>query len=276
MQTLPLASTLATLVFLPVFAGACTGKGANSPPGASAEKQSDAEYDLAREALHAGRPREALDHARKSVKFNEDNDKALYLAAMVHLVFCDQEAGVSSPDCSLDDAEKYLRRALKVNEGFRDAKNALGTVLIRQNKPREAIAVLEPLTKDPAFASGHLAWGNLGLAQLNAGDVDRAISSLKNAVTEPRFCVGHYRLGLAYEEKKDLPSAEKSFSDALAVPSADCQGLQDAWQRRATIRLKLGKTDGAREDLEKCVGLSSRTEAGKLCEKTLHDLGGKT
>ncbi len=273
MQTPPLASTLATLLLVPALAWACTGRGANSPGGASAEKQSDAEYDLGREALHAGRPREALDHARKAVHFNEENDKALYLAAMVHLVFCDQDA---SPDCSLEEAEKYLRRAVKVNDGFRDAKNALGTVLIRQNKPRDAIAVLEPLTKDPAFASGHLAWGNLGLAQLKAGEVDRAIVSLKNSVTEPRFCVGHYRLGLAYEEKKDLPSAEKSLSDALAVQSPDCQALQDAWQRRGTVRLKMGKTEGAREDLEKCVVLSSKTEAGKLCEKTLHDLGGKT
>jgi hypothetical protein len=80
----------------------------------------------------------------------------------------------------------------------------LGTVLINEKKYKDAITVLEPLTKDAAYVNPYFAWGNLGWAQLEDGQIDASITSLKNAVgTEPRFCVGHYRLGLALEKKGD-------------------------------------------------------------------------
>ena len=51
---------------------------------------------------------------------------------------------------------------MKADDGYRDAKNLLGQVLIDEKKYPEAITVLEPLTKDQAYAFPHLAWGNLG------------------------------------------------------------------------------------------------------------------
>ena len=71
------------------------------------------------------------------------------------------------------DAEKYARRALQVQENFREAKNLLGQILIDEKKYPEAIAVLEPLTKDPSFESSFLAWGNLGWAQVLSGQAGR-------------------------------------------------------------------------------------------------------
>jgi Tfp pilus assembly protein PilF len=169
----------------------------------------------------------------------------------------------------LNEAEGYVRRALKVQDTFREAKNSLGQILILEGRYPEAIVVLEPLTKDPAFESGYLAWGNLGWAQVKAGRIDEGIESLKNSITEPRFCVGHYRLGMAYEIKGDLTAAEQSFTRALAVDAAECRGLQDAWAERARVRLKLGKATDARADFEKCREISTETETGKGCVENL-------
>ena len=247
---------------------ACSGRGA-SAPGANPERQSEAEYDVARDYFYKGQPRLALDHCRKAVEFDDQNAKALYFASTIHLFFCSGKLGLTDPDCRLADAEKYVRQALKVDGEFREARNALGQILIDEKRYPEAITVLEPLTKDPAFESSYLAWGNYGWAQVLAGQVDRGIESLKNAVTEPHFCVGHYRLGVAYEKKGDLAAAEQSLTNAVSVDAPECKNLQDAWEERALVRMKLGKLADARADFEKCRDIAADSLTGKRCVEAL-------
>ncbi len=237
-------------------------------PGAqSPERQSEGEYDLAKEAFYKGDVRESLGHVRKAVELDEENSKALYFAAAIHLSFCVQ--GTDSPDCRLADAEGYARRALKVDEHYHDARNLLGQVLILMKRHKEAAAVLEPLTRDMAYTANHLAWGNLGWAQVLAGDVDRGIASLQNSITQPKFCVGHYRLGIAYEKKGDLHQAEESFSRAVSVDAPECRDLQDAWEARGHVRAKLGKDAEAKVDFERCREISRETPTGRMCTRAL-------
>jgi len=207
----------------------------------------------------------ALDHCRRAIDLDDQNSKALYFASTIHLFFCSGKMELRDPDCRLSDAETYVRRALSADPHFREAKNTLGQILILEAKYAEAIAMLVPLTKDPAFESSYLAWGNLGWAQLLAGHVDEGIESLKNSITEPRFCVGHYRLGVAYEKKGDLAAAERSLSDALSVDAPDCKNLQEAWAARARVRTGLAKMQDACADFRACRDLSAETAAGRVC-----------
>jgi Tfp pilus assembly protein PilF len=255
---------------LSLFAGitACGGKGAASP-GGDPERQSEAEYDVARDYFFKGQPRFALEHCRKAIELDDQNVKALYFASAIHLFFCSGKLELRDPDCRLSDAETYARRALTVDPSFREAKNTLGQILILENRYPDAMAVLTPLTKDPAFESSFLAWGNLGWAQVLAGQIDQGIESLKNSITEPRFCVGHYRLGVAYEKKGDLAAAEQSLTSALSVDAPECKALQDAWLARGRVREKLGKGDQARADFQKCRDISADTAAGQSCVEAL-------
>lgn len=250
---------------------ACGGskKEADGPNAQSAERQSEAEYDVARDLFYKGNPRGALDHALKAAELDDENHKALYFVSTVYLSFCAGPDEFRSPDCRLGDAERFARKAMDANAEFRDARNLLGQILILQKRYREAIAVLEPLTKDPAYAAAYLAWGNLGWAQVLAGDVDGGIASLRNAVTQPRFCVGHYRLGVAYEKRGDWARAEASFTDALSVDSPECRSLQDAWEARGRVRSRLGRASEAREDFEHCKEISGETTAGKSCARAM-------
>jgi len=241
-------------------------RGANAP---NPERQSEAEYDVARDYFYKGQPRLALEHCRRAAELDGENAKALYFTSAIHLFFCSGKLELRDPDCRLSDAESYVRRALKVQDNFREAKNTLGQILILEQRYPEAIAVLEPLTHDPSFSSPQLAWGNLGWAQVLAGQVDRGIESLRNAVTEPRFCVGHYHLGVAFETKGDLASAEQALTAAVGVDAPECKALQAAWEARARVRSKLGKVEDARADLEKCRDISAETSAGKACVEAL-------
>jgi len=276
----PLAARVATHVrsrFAPAVVGAitllalpaCSGSKGQQAGAQSPERQSDAEYDLARDLFQKGQARAALDHAMKSIGLNEENDKAHYFVAVIYSSFCSTNRGFTAPDCKLGEIEKYARGALKANPDFRDAKNMLGQVLVHQKRCKEAIAVLEPLTKDPAYVHPFYAWGNLGEAQICDGSTDAAIGSLKNAVAaEPRFCVGHYRLGIAYEKKGDVGQAESSLTSAITA-DPQCETLQDAWEARCRVRFRVGHSEDARKDCERCREISTETAAGKRCVQML-------
>jgi type IV pilus assembly protein PilF len=243
--------------------------GSSNPGVKNPERASEAEYDLARDFFYKGQPRQALDHCKKALALNDENTHALYFASTIHLFFCSGKLQLTDPDCRLSDAENYVRRALQIDSNFREAKNTLGQILILEKKYPEAMSVLEPLTKDPSFESSYLAWGNFGWAQVLAGQVDDGIESLKNSVTEPRFCVGHYRLGMAYERKGDLAAAELALTNAVSVDAPQCKNLQDAWQERAEVRMKLGNLADAKNDFEKCRDISVDTQAGRVCADAL-------
>ncbi len=251
----------------------CTAESASGPTQASApgldERQSNVEYDLARELFYKGQRREALDHVKKSLAYDEKNASALYFASVLDLSFCVTASGPKSPDCNLAEAEKYARLALDESPDLYDARNTLGATLILEKKFPEAITVLEPLTKEHSYEAGYLAWANLGWAQVLGGKVDEVISSLANSVGEPKFCVGQYRLGIAYEKKGDLEKAESSLTHAVTVESRDCQNMQDAWEARARVRVKLGKVADARSDFEKCRDIQAGSPSGKTCNEAL-------
>lgn len=264
-------------VLLAALLAGCGGRSSaqtGEPAPQSNERQSETEYDLARDLFHKGDPRGALDHARKAVDLDPDNAKALYFTSAIYSFFCDLEQGLGGPDCKIDEAEKYARRAVDTDPKLRDAKNLLGQVLIVRKRYDEAAAVLEPLTKDPAYASSHLAWGNYGWALVEAGRVDEGIKALQNSVVEPQFCVGHYRLASAYEKKGDLAQADAELTLALNTDRPECKALQEAWHARGEVRARLGRGGEATADYARCAELDPKTKIGRLCAAKADAVGG--
>src|SRR5438874_425843 len=90
------------------FACARAGRGATGP---DAERQSDAEYDVARDLFMRARdPRGALAHAEKAIELNEQNADAHHFVALIYLSFC----AASPLECRLSEAEKSARRAIEI------------------------------------------------------------------------------------------------------------------------------------------------------------------
>jgi len=231
---------------------------------------SDSEYDVARDLwLRQGKTREALSHALEAIELNDQNADAAHLVALLYLDFCRRDTN----ECRLKEAERYARHALAVKPDFREAKNTLGVVLIHEKRYTDAITVLKPLTADILYQTPENAWGNLGWAYLEQGQLDPAIDALRRSVAaQPQFCVGNYRLGQAHEKKVQLAEAKDAYTRALETEDPRCKGLQDAFAGRARVLMKLGQTDAARSDLERCFGLDRRTPSGKECGATLRKL----
>lgn len=245
-------------------AGCGTGSGAAGP----ADVRSNGEYDLARDAFQNQRLREALDHVQKALKLNADNADAAYLGVTVLLAFCAIDE--KSSDCRFNEAEAFAKKALAASPEHRDAKNALGVVLIHEKRYDEAIAVLRPLADDMLYGSPEKSWGNLGWAYLLRGSADEAIDALRRSIAaQPLFCVGQYRLGLAYEKKGDLPLAREALTRAVETDRPECKRLQDAFNARARVAVKQGMREEARADLERCRELGTSTPVGQRCAAQL-------
>jgi type IV pilus assembly protein PilF len=234
--------------------------------GGDPERMSLSEYDLARDAwLRQQRPREALAHALKSTELDEHNADALHLVALIYLDFCRR----SPPDCRLTEAERYARAALDERSDYREARNTLGVILIHEKKPAQAIAVLEPLSRDILYQTPENAWGNLGWAYLEAGQLDKAIDALRRSVAaQPLFCVGQYRLGIAHELKGQPRLALEALNRALETKNPRCAGLQAAYAARARVHVKLGQREQAEGDIRRCLELDPKSADGQDCQAT--------
>jgi type IV pilus assembly protein PilF len=249
-----------------VGAAACLGSGAK-PPRQDRVRVAETEYDLARDLwLRKNQPREALDHALKAAKLDDHNAEIAHLLALLYLDFCSRDAD----ECRLHEAEAAARRAVQLDDSYRDARNTLGVVLIHEKKYREAVEILKPLTADILYATPEKSWGNLGWAYLELGQTEQAIDALERSVAaEPRFCVGNYRLGLAYERSAQLAKAVEAFSRAVETDDPGCQNLQTAFAARARVLAKEGDVRGARADLERCIELEHQNDTGKECSSML-------
>jgi type IV pilus assembly protein PilF len=262
-------SPLKGLLFANLLALSACASSNNGEPPKDPDRMSESEYDVARDLwLRRNSPREALEHALKAVELDEDNADAAHLVALIYMDFCSRNVD----ECRLPEAEKHARLALKAKPDYREATNTLGVILIHEKRYADAISVLKPLTEDILYQTPENAWGNLGWAQLESGATDAAIESLRRSIAaQPLFCVGLYRLGLAYERRREDTAATETLTRALETQAPGCNSLQEAFAARARIELRAGPSgrDAARSDLERCVALSGKTIAGKECSSML-------
>jgi len=255
-------STLVAVCLCSALALACSG-GGSGPKAQDPTRQSESEYDVARDLwLRRGQTRDALEHALKAVELDDENADAQHLVALLYLDFCSQSAA----ECRLAEAERHARRALELKRDYREARNTLAVVLIHAKKASAAVDLLRPLTEDILYQTPENAWGNLGWAYLELGQLDPAIDALRRSIAaQPQFCVGNYRLGLAHERKGELGLAITAFTRALETEAPGCSALQEAWAGRARVGFRAGNVDSARADLARCLKLSGTTSAGKEC-----------
>jgi type IV pilus assembly protein PilF len=247
-----------------------TSSSSGGPAVQDASRQAETEYDVARDLwLRRSDPRGALEHALKAADLDDSNPEAAHLVALLYLDFCSRNAA----ECRLPEAERFARRALSVKPDFREAKNTLAVILIHEHRTEEAVKILVPLTQDILYQTPENAWGNLGWAYLELGRFELAVDVLRRSVAaQPQFCVGNYRLGVAYERLDQLSLAEGSYTQALETEVAGCTGLQDAWLGRARVRIRASNQDAAQADLERCIALSKTTPTGKECSSMLAKL----
>ena len=127
---------------------------------------------------------------------------------------CDNLGMILRDIRKIDEAEMYLRKAIKLKPDFAEAFNNLGIILRDIGKIDEAEIYLRKAIKlKPHFAKAHL---NLGMISKDLGKLLEAELSTRNAIKlKPDFAEAHLNLGNIFRDIGNLKEAEISTRKAI-------------------------------------------------------------
>jgi superkiller protein 3 len=123
--------------------------------------------------------------------------------------------GLAQSEQDVTEAIKTFRRVLELEPQHTLARYNLALVLRRADRLPEALDELgRALAIDPRPEVHY----TLGVIYWHQGDLDRAASALRAAVTaEPRYADAHYTLGAVLKAKRDWDGAAQSLRRAIAL-----------------------------------------------------------
>ncbi|NOY94545.1 MAG: tetratricopeptide repeat protein [Deltaproteobacteria bacterium] len=210
----------------------------------------------------------AIERLRRAIELDPENAEAELLMGYVHMERNDAAA-----------AEEHLKRGVDLliaagREGatLAEARNIWGLSLVTLGRCDDALEPLRAAATDELNRAPHLAWGNLGLAQICLGDDEAALQALREAVqAQPRFCVGYFRMGQVFFAQERLDDADRALTEALDADPSCGESYQEAYALRGEVRARLGRREDAISDFEHCVELGARSESGRSCQHFLEE-----
>jgi len=141
------------------------------PEPASNDQRVTARLDLARGYMENGEFDRARPALIRALELNPRSPEANVLMGLLN---------ESQNDYVL--AERHYQLALEVEPDNSQALNNYGSFLFARGRYEEAVKVLRRLVKDTDYRARSQAYENLGLAELQIGEVERAEEALKRAI----------------------------------------------------------------------------------------------
>lgn len=246
--------------------GCATTSAAGTPDG----ERSFREFQLAAGLRDEGQTAAAIEHLRKALDLDPSNAEAHLLLGFIQM----ERADYQNAEEHLSAGIKLLEKQKRGGSTLAEARNIYGLCLIELGRYDDAILVLRESATDELNTAPHLAWGNVGLAQLRQGEYQEAVKSTMEAVRiQPRFCVGYYTMGQALWHLQQLQDAERALVSAIDADEScsNDRRLQGAWRLRGEVRARLGHRRDAVADLERCVELDPYSNDGRMCQALLED-----
>lgn len=246
--------------------GCATTSAAGTPDG----ERSFREFQLAAGLRDEGQTAAAIEHLRKALDLDPSNAEAHLLLGFIQM----ERADYQNAEEHLSTGIKLLEKQKRGGSTLAEARNIYGLCLIELGRYDDAVLVLRESATDELNTAPHLAWGNVGLAQLRQGEYQEAVKSTMEAVRiQPRFCVGYYTMGQALWHLQQLQDAERALVSAIEADEScsNDRRLQGAWRLRGEVRARLGHRRDAVADLERCVELDPYSNDGRMCQALLED-----
>ncbi len=164
---------------------------------------------------------------------------------LVHPLLYDLRARRAQSEGRLPQALEDFRAAARLAPGSADLQQAQGAVLLRLGRWREAVAAFKrALELRPQLGS---AWYDLGMAQVGAGDVEAARTSLARAVERmPDQAEPLGQLSILAARRGDWVEVRRLAPAALGLDPE----LPSATRALAEAELRSGRPDAAATRLE--------------------------
>jgi Tfp pilus assembly protein PilF len=169
-----------------------------------AEKQAEYHYKLATGFIYEKKPIASLKELQTSLQLDPDFAKSHYLTGFIYMGRRNHA-----------EALVHLKRAVALEPRLFEANNALGATYMALKRWDDALVVLEKLLADPLNPTPWLAHNNAGWSHHKLDHQIQAVHHLEMAVFHnPKFCLGHYNLGLVLKERMRLNPARLHFEQA--------------------------------------------------------------
>ncbi len=194
----------------------------------------------------------AAGQLQEIIRNNPTNPRAYYVLG-----------SIASEDKKLPEAVDYFNKTILLNPAFEPVYYELSEVLIRMNKPQDALAVLEKArNKFPqnfinefltALAYGRMKEYTDAIRHFEGAEII-ARATETNRLTH----IFYYQLGSTYERIHKYEEAEKYFRKCLALSPAFSEGLNYLGYMWAERGVNLPE---ARQMIEKAVKLEPKNAA---------------
>ncbi|MGH0032851.1 MAG: arylsulfotransferase family protein [Myxococcota bacterium] len=153
---------------------------------------------------------------------------------------------------NLDDAEQIGRAASLDHPKSWQLQLNLGQVYLAKGRPRQALVAFERAVRLGGAGEPRLI-DNLAVAHVRAGDAERGLALLQDAVERwPRDARMQQHLGLIAFEEKKFALAVRALEAAVALEP----GNAESYHTLARSQLRRGKVDAARDAIERALAIA--------------------
>jgi Flp pilus assembly protein TadD len=208
--------------------GAARGEQKTTAPPVDGE----AHFNAGLEHLRGGRLDMALEEFKEAVKLDPKNPYFFKGLGVAHSQVADR-CPPKDQGCrqkNLDEAVLAARTAIELNPYYADARNDLGTFLMRSGKREEGKKEFMTAFNDPTNPSPELSASNLGQAFMEEKNYQQAVSWFQTSIGKNKTHSLGY-LGLA-----DALMAMGKLDEAIVQLEAGAKALPEDWN----IALALG------------------------------------
>ena len=202
----------------------------------------------------------ALENFLKAVKNDPDFAEAHNALGLIYLV--------SYRD--LEKAEFHLNKAAELKKDYSDAYNNLGLVYVEKGRYDQAIEMFTRTLGDILYPMPQNVFVNLGWAYYKSNKPKEALEQFRKAIAlDPKFCLGHLRMGIVYFETGEGLEAVRAFNKYRDA----CPAAHDAHYLLALAnhKFKLAKIEEITASLERSLELNPAYCPSLLMMGQLHD-----
>jgi type IV pilus assembly protein PilF len=257
--------------------------------GENNREMSQRRYDIGRDYFSKAMWEPAMAEAMKAVELDGQNADARNLVGVLlmqrgigQIQFIEAEQCIKGQAATMlraeantrfREAETQFRAALAARPGDVWALHNLALVAMHFDDPDAAVKYENEALQNPLYQDRHLARGELGWAYYKKKELVRALKELLEAVRlQPRYCVGHYRLGqVYYDMAQQAGNPEEDYASALgaletAVAAKECR-IQEAHFLRGLTLIKRRESAKADQPFSECITLAPRSCLAQECRR---------
>lgn len=216
--------------------------------------------------LREGRLQLALEEFKAAIKEDPKNAYFYKGLGVGYQQVADRCADESCRQNALREAQNAARKALELNPFYVDARNDLGTALIRSGKREEGRKELVKAFSDATNPSPEITARNLGQAYFEDKNYSEALSWFETAANRNKEYVDAW-LGMA-----DTLVAQSRFDEAIAKLETAVRNVPQEWNlllALGEVYYRAGRFSDAKPRLETVAGKDPAGAAGRRAAELL-------